>query len=154
MKNSELEESIAKLRKQMYTLKLTRPYSPSLDEKTEIDRVRQLQLYCFYIQVPRSGKSASELEGVIVKMKKVLDRTLAENKRMKQTPGVDVQEELRRLREDNLKLKQHLDEAERAAGATLAERRLESEKSLSRLTIEYDRLRGALLKVSCVYFEV
>ncbi len=86
-------------------------------------------------------------------MKRVLDRTMAENKRMKQAPGVDVQEELRRLREDNLKLTQHLDEAERAAGATLAERRLESEKSLSRLTIEYDRLRGALLKASIVYFE-
>uniref|UniRef100_A0A5K3FYU3 C2 domain-containing protein n=1 Tax=Mesocestoides corti TaxID=53468 RepID=A0A5K3FYU3_MESCO len=139
IKNAELKTSVEQLNARISQLKLTRPYSPSLDDAIGSIEVKQ---------APSSGKSAGELEVVIVKMKSVLDRILAENSRLKRNLAKKQSTEgVEHLRAENEQLTERLRQAELAAGATLAERRLQSEKALARLSIEYDKLRELLLKV-------
>ena len=61
---------------------------------------------CYYLlQIGDSGKTARELEKTIALLKKVVERTQAENHELKKAPGVVSQEQLISLQHENNGLK-------------------------------------------------
>uniref|UniRef100_A0A0V0J8C2 Centrosomal protein of n=2 Tax=Schistocephalus solidus TaxID=70667 RepID=A0A0V0J8C2_SCHSO len=97
-------------------------------------------------KIGESGKSTKELEKIIAKMKKVLDRALAENEQLRCTPAVVSQEQLSRLQSEKVALQVELKKAQEAAGATLTEQGRQSEARIARLSREYEKLRKELEK--------
>ncbi|VDP70211.1 unnamed protein product [Echinostoma caproni] len=98
-------------------------------------------------QVGESGKSTKELEQIIVRLKRVLQRTQEENERLKCAPGPVSQEETKRMKAEIEKLRAKLERAELAAGACLNSKRLNTEKSMLRLSQEYEQLRKSYEEV-------
>ncbi|VDL97030.1 unnamed protein product [Schistocephalus solidus] len=96
--------------------------------------------------IGESGKSTKELEKIIAKMKKVLDRALAENEQLRCTPAVVSQEQISRLQSEKVALQVELKKAQEAAGATLTEQGRQSEARIARLSREYEKLRKELEK--------
>lgn len=95
-----------------------------------------------------TGKTADELEVVLLKMKSILDRTLAENARMKRLLAHSTNRvRLNSLQDENKRLRERLEQAEDATSAALAKHQIESDKSIAHLASEYDKLRAQLLKV-------
>ena len=75
------------------------------------------------VQVGESGKSTRDLERTIALLKKAVERTQAENERLKKTPGVLLAtSELGPLRAENETLRGELDELRAQAGAKLVDR--------------------------------
>ncbi|KAL5964465.1 hypothetical protein TSMEX_007805 [Taenia solium] len=139
--SAKLEASKAKLEKQLQLLKMTRPYSPSLDKADTTVKGKPPSR--------TTGKTAAELEVLLLKMKSILDRTLAENTRLKRLlTRATNRMSLQGLQVENQRLRERLEQAEDATSAALAEHRIESDKSIAHLTSEYDKLRSQLLKVS------
>ncbi|VDN18043.1 unnamed protein product [Dibothriocephalus latus] len=97
--------------------------------------------------IGESGKTTKELEKIIAKMKKVLDRTLADNEELRSTPAVVSQEQLNRLRSEKAALQAELEKAQETAASTVAEERQKSEAQTARLSREYEKLRKELEKV-------
>ncbi|TPP65829.1 hypothetical protein FGIG_07087 [Fasciola gigantica] len=94
-----------------------------------------------------SGKSTKELEQIIVRLKRVLQRTQAENERLKCAPGPVSHEETKRLQAENEHLRAELERAQLVAGARLNAKRLNTEKSILRLSQEYENLRKSYEEV-------
>ncbi|VDK37371.1 unnamed protein product [Taenia asiatica] len=139
--SAKLEASTAKLEEQLQLLKMTRPYSPSLDKADTMVKGKPPSR--------TTGKTAAELEVLLLKMKSILDRTLAENTRLKRLlTRATNRMSLQSLQAENQRLRERLEQAEDATSAALAEHRIESDKSIAHLTSEYDKLRAQLLKAS------
>ncbi|CUT99312.1 conserved hypothetical protein [Echinococcus multilocularis] len=85
IRNAKLEVSVARLEEQLQQLKMTRPYSPSLDKVNTAAKGKQPS--------GTTGKTAAELEVVIIKMKSILDRTLGENARLKRLSTTEGKED-------------------------------------------------------------
>ncbi|CAH8490638.1 unnamed protein product [Dicrocoelium dendriticum] len=98
-------------------------------------------------RVGESGKSCKELEKIIVRLKSVLQRSLAENERLKSTPSATVQNENRQLQAENERLRMELEQAKLAADALMTTHRASSEKSIQKLSQEYERLRKSYEEV-------
>ncbi|KAF7233047.1 hypothetical protein EG68_10122 [Paragonimus skrjabini miyazakii] len=98
-------------------------------------------------KVGESGKTPKELEKIIMRLKNVLQRTLAENERLKCAPGIILQEENQRMKGEIVKLRAELETAQLAVGARLAEYRLVNERSVQRLSQEYENLRRSYEEV-------
>ncbi|KAL3314696.1 hypothetical protein Ciccas_006685 [Cichlidogyrus casuarinus] len=98
------------------------------------------------MKVGHSGKSGLELEKMILRLKKVLERTLAENERLKMAPGVMGEERLLVLNKENQKLKQELEAAKDVTGSRLLEARERNQAAFDKLSSQYESLRLSLLK--------
>nr|CDS18593.1 Pfam-B_11092 domain containing protein [Echinococcus granulosus] len=85
IRNAKLEASVARLEEQLQQLKMTRPYGPSLDKVDTAAKGKQPS--------GTTGKTAAELEVVIIKMKSILDRTLGENARLKRLSTTEGKED-------------------------------------------------------------
>ncbi|KAL7058381.1 hypothetical protein AAHC03_016878 [Spirometra sp. Aus1] len=97
-------------------------------------------------KIGESGKSTKELEKIIAKMKKVLDRTLAENEQLRCTPEAVSQEQLNRLLSEKEAIKTELKKSRETAEAELTEQRRQAEVQTARLGREYEKLRKELEK--------
>nr|VZI46409.1 unnamed protein product [Spirometra erinaceieuropaei] len=97
-------------------------------------------------KIGESGKSTKELEKIIAKMKKVLDRTLAENEQLRCTPEAVSQEQLNRLLSEKEAIKAELKKSRETAEAELTEQRRQAEVQTARLGREYEKLRKELEK--------
>ncbi|BHF75277.1 hypothetical protein SprV_0501837300 [Sparganum proliferum] len=97
-------------------------------------------------KIGESGKSTKELEKIIAKMKKVLDRTLAENEQLRCTPEAVSQEQLNRLLSEKEAIKAELKKSRENAEAALTEQRRQAEVQTARLGREYEKLRKELEK--------
>ncbi|CAL8075502.1 unnamed protein product [Calicophoron daubneyi] len=101
--------------------------------------------------IGESGKSTKELEVIIARLKKVLQRALAENERLKCASGLVSREEMHKLQTENAELRSELEQARMAAGARLSEHRLNTEKSMTRLSHEYEQLRRSYEEMTAGY---
>ncbi|KAL5106019.1 hypothetical protein TcWFU_000558 [Taenia crassiceps] len=144
--NAKLEASTARLEEQLELLKMASPYSSSLGKADTAANSESSS--------GTAGKTAAELEVVLLKMQSILDHTLAENARLKRllthtTNRVSLQS----LRAENQQLRERLEKAEDATGALLADHQIESDRSIAHLTSEYDKLRAQLLKERKIHNE-
>ncbi|VDM30924.1 unnamed protein product [Hydatigera taeniaeformis] len=141
VRNSKLEASLIQLEQQLQTLKMTRPYSPSFDKVDFGAKGKR--------QASTTGKTAAELEVMLLKVKSILDRSLADNARLKHLLTRATNEpSIQDLKAENRRLQERLKQAEDATDAALEEQRIENDRSIAHLTLEYDKLRAQLLKVS------
>ncbi|CAH8669932.1 unnamed protein product [Schistosoma rodhaini] len=92
-------------------------------------------------RIGESGKSPKELEKIIVCLKKVLQRSQAENERLKCAPGPVSHNELNQYKTEIKRLKIELETAQLTAGSKLFNRRLANEQGTAKLMHQYDSLR-------------
>lgn len=76
-----------------------------------------------------------------------MQRTQEENERLKCAPGPVSKEEMKRMKAENEQLREELERARLAAGSRLNTKRLNTEKSLLRLSQEYENLRKSYEEV-------
>ncbi|XP_018654089.1 hypothetical protein Smp_036660 [Schistosoma mansoni] len=91
--------------------------------------------------IGESGKSPKELEKIIVCLKKVLQRSQAENERLKCAPGPVSHNELNQYKTEIKRLKIELETAQLTVGSKLFIRRLANEQGTAKLMHQYDSLR-------------
>ncbi|CAH8660292.1 unnamed protein product [Schistosoma rodhaini] len=92
-------------------------------------------------RIGESGKSPKELEKIIVCLKKVLQRSQAENERLKCAPGPVSHNELNQYKTEIKRLKIELETAQLTVGSKLFIRRLANEQGTAKLMHQYDSLR-------------
>nr|AKN21708.1 NPHP6 [Schmidtea mediterranea] len=95
-------------------------------------------------RVGDSGKSTKELEKMIGRMKKVVEKTQRENERLKEAPGVIMNEQVQLLRTENADLKLELAALKEQVGHKLAERYDAKERGMARVVSDYEKLRKDL----------
>ncbi|CAH8566373.1 unnamed protein product [Schistosoma turkestanicum] len=99
-------------------------------------------------RIGESGKSPKELEKIIVCLKKVLQRSQAENERLKCAPGPVSHSELQQYKTEIKRLKHELEAAQLTAGSKLFNHRLANEQGTAKLMHQYDSLRKKFEDVS------
>ncbi|KAF6772956.1 hypothetical protein AHF37_07529 [Paragonimus kellicotti] len=151
--NRQMKGEIVKLRAELETAQLAvgaRLAEYRMVNERSVLRLSQEyeNLRKSYEEVGESGKTPKELEKIIMRLKNVLQRTLAENERLKCAPGIILQEENRQMKGEIVKLRAELETAQLAVGARLAEYRMVNERSVLRLSQEYENLRKSYEEVS------
>uniref|UniRef100_A0A0L8IEA8 Uncharacterized protein n=1 Tax=Octopus bimaculoides TaxID=37653 RepID=A0A0L8IEA8_OCTBM len=91
-------------------------------------------------KVGESGKSPKELEKIIALLKKVVDRVQSENEQLKQSTGTAS------LKQENLDLVQKVRDLEKKLGQFSTDKHLTKEKGMTKLMVDYEKLRKDLLK--------
>lgn len=84
---------------------------------------------------------------MIARMKKVVESTQKENERLKEAPGVVMNEQTQLLRSENANLKQDLFQLKDQMGQKLAERYDAKERGMAKVVGDHEKLRKDLAKV-------
>ncbi|XP_055955000.1 centrosomal protein of 290 kDa-like [Patella vulgata] len=97
-------------------------------------------------RIGESGKSTRELEKTIALLKKVVEKTQADNEMLKRSASGSGSEQISFLKHENEGLKKQLAELKHQMGATLSDRYTSQQKGTAKMMTDYEKLRKELLK--------